>query len=107
MAQHFTEEFDDVDYALPEADDLARGESRGLGQVGGAGPVLEPVPEPPAWHGDVLAERRRRVQSGEEEFMTIAESKRRLREARVYGVLDNRRDPSWIYNHLQESKGVK
>ena len=61
----------------------------------------------PAWHGDVLAERRRRVQSGEEEFIAIAESKRRLREARVYGVLDNRRDPSWIYNHLQESKGVK
>ena len=39
------------------------------------------APEPPAWHGDVLAERRHRVQSGEEEFMTIAESKRRLREA--------------------------
>jgi hypothetical protein len=39
------------------------------------------APEPPAWHGDVLAERRRRVQSGEEEFITIAESKRRLREA--------------------------
>ena len=36
------------------------------------------APEPPAWHGDVLAERRRRVQSGEEEFLTIAESKRRL-----------------------------
>ena len=55
MAQHFTEEFDDVDYALPEADDLARGESRGLGQVGGAGPVLEPVPEPPAWHRYAIA----------------------------------------------------
>ena len=39
------------------------------------------APEPPAWHGGVLAERRRRVQSGEEEFITIAESKRRLREA--------------------------
>jgi len=25
-------------------------------------------------------------------------------EARVYGVLDGRRDPSWIYNHLQESR---
>jgi len=25
-------------------------------------------------------------------------------EARVYGVLDNRRDPNWIYHHLQESK---
>ena len=23
-------------------------------------------------------------------------------EARVYGVLDNRRDPNWIYSHLQE-----
>ena len=22
-------------------------------------------------------------------------------EARVYGVLDNRRDPNWIYSHLQ------
>lgn len=55
MAQHFTEEFDDVDYALPEADDLARGEGRGLGQVGGAGPVLEPVPEPPAWHRYAIA----------------------------------------------------
>lgn len=29
------------------------------------------------------------------------------REARVYGVLDNRRDPSWIYKHLQESRGGK
>ena len=38
-------------------------------------------PEPPAWHGSVLAERRRRAQSGEEEFITISESKRRLREA--------------------------
>lgn len=27
-------------------------------------------------------------------------------EARVYGVLDNRRDPKWIYHHLQESKGL-
>ena len=25
-------------------------------------------------------------------------------EARVYGVLDNRRDPHWIYNHLQMAK---
>ena len=25
-------------------------------------------------------------------------------EARVYGVLDNRRDPNWIYNHLQMAK---
>ena len=39
------------------------------------------APEPPAWHGAVLAERRRRAQSDEEEFITIAESKRRLREA--------------------------
>ena len=27
-------------------------------------------------------------------------------EARVYGVLDNRRDPNWIYHHLQELKGL-
>ena len=27
-------------------------------------------------------------------------------EARVYGVLDNRRDPNWIYHHLHESKGL-
>ena len=27
-------------------------------------------------------------------------------EARIYGVLDNRRDPNWIYRHLQESKGL-
>ena len=25
-------------------------------------------------------------------------------EARVYGVLDNRRNPSWIYNHLQGAR---
>ena len=37
--------------------------------------------EPPAWHADVLAERRRRVENGEETFMTLEESKRRLREA--------------------------
>lgn len=55
MAQHFTEEYDDVDYALPEADDLARGDGRGLGRVGGTGPVLEPVSEPPAWHRYAIA----------------------------------------------------
>ena len=27
-------------------------------------------------------------------------------EARVYGVLDNRRNPNWIYSHLKESKGA-
>ena len=37
-------------------------------------------PESPAWHGDVLAERRRRVAAGEEGFMSVAESKRRLYE---------------------------
>ncbi|MBR1921340.1 MAG: addiction module protein [Kiritimatiellae bacterium] len=37
-------------------------------------------PEPPAWHGDILAERRRRVAAGEEKFMSVAESKRRLYE---------------------------
>ena len=37
-------------------------------------------PEPPAWHGDILAERRRRVEAGEEGFISVAESKRRLYE---------------------------
>ena len=37
-------------------------------------------PKPPAWHGDILSERRRRVAAGEEGFMSIAESKRRLYE---------------------------
>ena len=37
-------------------------------------------PEPPAWHGDILAERRRRVEAGEEGFVSVAESKRRLYE---------------------------
>ena len=36
--------------------------------------------EPPAWHEDVLATRRRRVAAGEEGFMSIAESMRRLYE---------------------------
>lgn len=35
-------------------------------------------PESPSWHGDVLAERRRCVAAGEEGFMSVAESKRRL-----------------------------
>lgn len=34
----------------------------------------------PTWHGDILAKRRRRVVAGEEGFMSIAESKRRLYE---------------------------
>ena len=37
-------------------------------------------PESPTWHQRILAERRRRVECGEEEFLTIAESKRRLKE---------------------------
>ena len=37
-------------------------------------------PEPPAWHGDVLSERRRRVAAGEEKFVSLEESMRQLRE---------------------------
>ena len=37
--------------------------------------------EPPAWHADVLAERRRLVENGGESFMTLGESQRRLQEA--------------------------
>lgn len=39
------------------------------------------VPEPPAWHQQVLDERRRRVAAGEESFISLEESKRRFREA--------------------------
>ena len=37
-------------------------------------------PEPPAWHGDVLSERRRRVAAGEEKFIPLEEAMRQLRE---------------------------
>lgn len=37
-------------------------------------------PEPPAWHGDILAERRRRVAAGEEHFIPLEEAFRQLRE---------------------------
>ena len=37
-------------------------------------------PEPPAWHGDILAKRRRRVESGEEGFIPHEEAMRQLRE---------------------------
>ena len=38
------------------------------------------APEPPSWHGDVLAERRRRAQSGEEVFIPLEETMHQLRE---------------------------
>ena len=37
-------------------------------------------PDAPAWHGDILAERRRRVDAGEEDFIPLEESMRQLRE---------------------------
>lgn len=37
-------------------------------------------PEPPAWHEDVLAARRRRVEAGEEHFIPLEEAFRQLRE---------------------------
>ena len=46
-------------------------------------------PEPPAWHGDVLAERRRRVAAGEEKLIPLEEAMRQLREE-VLNRLDNR-----------------
>ena len=45
-----------------------------------AGTTATAEPEPPAWHGDILAERRRCVAAGEEGLMSVAESKRRLYE---------------------------
>ncbi len=38
------------------------------------------APEPPSWHGDVLAARRLRAQSGEEQFIPLEEAMRQLRE---------------------------
>ena len=38
------------------------------------------APEPPSWHGDILAERRRRVAAGEEKFIPLEEAMRQLRE---------------------------
>jgi len=37
-------------------------------------------PESPEWHGDILAERRRKIESGEAKFISIDEAKRRLQE---------------------------
>jgi len=37
-------------------------------------------PESPQWHGDILAERRRKIESGEARFISIEEAKRRLQE---------------------------
>ena len=36
-------------------------------------------PESPAWHGDILDERRRRVAAGEEKFIPLEEAMRQLR----------------------------
>ena len=36
--------------------------------------------EPPTWHGGILAERRRRVTAGEEGFVSLDASMRRLHE---------------------------
>lgn len=35
----------------------------------------------PLWHRDLLRERRRRLESGEDELLSLDESKQRLREA--------------------------
>ena len=37
-------------------------------------------PDPPLWHGDVLAERRRRAAAGEETFIPLDEAMRQVRE---------------------------
>ena len=41
-------------------------------------------PESPAWHGDILDERRRRVAAGEEKFIPLEEAMRQLREEVAY-----------------------
>ncbi len=39
----------------------------------------DPVPESPAWHGEVLEQTRSRVSTGTEQVMDWEEAKRRLR----------------------------
>ena len=39
----------------------------------------DPVPESPAWHGEVLEQTRSRVSAGTEQVMDWEEAKRRLR----------------------------
>jgi len=36
----------------------------------------------PAWHGEVLSKRRTKIESGQAEFLTIAQLKKRLRKRR-------------------------
>ena len=40
----------------------------------------QPEPNSPDWHGDILAERRRKIESGEARFISIEEAKRRIEE---------------------------
>lgn len=40
----------------------------------------KPEPDSPDWHGDILAERRRKIESGEARFISFEEAKRRIEE---------------------------
>ena len=40
----------------------------------------QPEPDSPDWHGDILAERRRKIESGETRLISIEEAKRRIEE---------------------------
>ena len=55
MAHHFNDDYEDLDYALPEADELAPGRGRGITRDVVTETVVEPVPEQPAWHRYVIA----------------------------------------------------
>ncbi len=35
----------------------------------------EPLPEPPSWHEQILSRRRKQIESGEAEFITLEELK--------------------------------
>ena len=43
---------------------------------------LQPDHEPPQWHREVLAERRRRIESGEATFSTLDEVRQRIARSR-------------------------
>ena len=40
----------------------------------------QPEPDSPDWHEDILAERRRKIESGEARFISLEDAKRKLEE---------------------------
>lgn len=54
-------------------------------------------PASPEWHGDILAERKRRMENGEMEFISLKELKARRH-------ISMRRDPAWIETKVRSRR---